>query len=95
MLDADLSKLTRLHFKERPLELWDERAEEVDLAALRDEDNDCDVSPRHGLLVLQLLVDGDEDVECRLRQSEQLAVLLPGPAHLRYRPNLMVREVLP
>jgi len=46
-------------------------------------------------LVLDLLVDGDQDVELRFGQRKQFAVLLAGPTHFRSRADLMASKLPP
>lgn len=47
------------------------------------------------LLVLQILVDGDEGVEVDRRQREQLAVLDATPTHFDRSPHRVKRKRVP
>ena len=80
-LDTHLTQFTRLDIGENTLKFGDKRSKEVDLVASGDQDDNGNVPPADRLLVLDALVDGEQDVELRLGQREQFAVLLAGPSH--------------
>jgi hypothetical protein len=95
LLDCDLAQFTGFHLGQRSLEFWNEWAEELNLIPLRDKYDDRDRPAGHGLLILELLVDGDKHLEPRLRQGPQLAILLTRPTHLGHGSNVVARQFLP
>jgi hypothetical protein len=92
-LNTHLTQLARLDVGEGAFKSGNKRPEELDLVAARDQDNDGNVPPSDGLLVLDLSVNGDQDLELRFGQAKQFAVLLAGPTHFRSRVDLMASKL--
>lgn len=94
-LDTHLTQLAGLDLGEDALEFGDKRPKELDLVAACNQDNNDNLPPSDGLLMLDPLIDGNQDLELRFGQAEQFAVLLAGPAHFRSRADLVASKLPP
>lgn len=85
---ADPDPFTRCQTVESLKDGWNERTEGVDAVGQGHESDDRK-SWRHSLLVLQVLVNGQEYLILIRGEAKQLTILDPCPAYLRDGSNLV------
>ena len=76
---TDANNLSRLNGRQRSEAFWNDRKEILNPVRPRANDQDRNSSCIQILLVRQVFVECQQDIELRIGQSEQIAILLSGP----------------
>lgn len=79
LLLADPNELTWSDLLQRLEHFGDERSEDIETIAHRDDDDHRYLATLETLLVHEVLIDGHEGVELALGEGEQLPVAVSGP----------------